>query len=201
LQRARGTTPQKTTYYSTTEWEKLSYEERDRVRKERDKKGEQGGSKRTISEMTTKQLASAIISSIKAAALSDSGTCDDDKSETPKKSNAGNSFGGRRESAKRSKSDRLEIAAYRSSHRKPLPPHQLSISALTQLTQRAAKCELDSLTLIPVLLAVILYLFTLQDVPAMSSHTTQVLTNQNEISLLFAERQHLLANKAERPSV
>ena len=149
---------------------------------------------------TTKQLASAIISSIKAAALSDSGTCDDDKSETSKKSNAGNSFGGR-ESAKRSKSDRLEIAAYRSSHRKPLPPHQLSISALTQLTQRAAKCELDSLTLIPVLLAVILYLFTLQDVPAMSSHTTQVLTNQNEISLLFAERQHLLANKAERPSV
>ena len=80
----RGTTPQKTTYYSTTEWEKLSYEERDRVRKEHDKKGEQGGSKRTISEMTTKQLASAIISSIKAAALSDSGTCDDDKSETPK---------------------------------------------------------------------------------------------------------------------
>jgi hypothetical protein len=55
----RGTTPQKTTYYSTTEWEKFSYEERDRVRKERDKKGEQGRSKRTISEMTTKQLASA----------------------------------------------------------------------------------------------------------------------------------------------
>jgi len=43
--------------------------------------------------MTTKQLASAIISSIKAAALSDSGTSDDDKSEKPKKSKAGNSFG------------------------------------------------------------------------------------------------------------
>ncbi len=29
----RGTTPQKTIYYSTTEWEKLSNEERDRIRK------------------------------------------------------------------------------------------------------------------------------------------------------------------------
>jgi hypothetical protein len=34
--------------------------------------------------LTTKQLASAIISSIKAAVSSDSGRCDDDKSETPK---------------------------------------------------------------------------------------------------------------------
>jgi hypothetical protein len=56
------------------------------------------------------------------------------------------------------------------------------------------------LTPIPVLLAVILYLFISQDVPAMSFHTTQVLTNQNATSLLFAEQQHLLVSKVARPS-
>lgn len=88
-----------TTYYSPEEWEKLSYEERDKIRKERDKKGEQGGTKRNVSEMTTKQLTAAIISSIQKVANGDDKDKDD---STPKKSNAGDAFGGR-EGAKRSK--------------------------------------------------------------------------------------------------
>jgi hypothetical protein len=47
-----------------------------------------------------------------------------------------------------------------------------------------------NLTPTPELLAVILFLFISLDAPAMSFHTTQVLTNQNEASLLLAERQH-----------
>jgi hypothetical protein len=96
----RGGSDKHTNYYSPAEWEKLSFEERDKIRKERDKKGEQGGTKRNLSELTTKQLTTAIISSIQKAVASEETKDKDD--DAPKKSNAGNAFGGR-ENAKRSK--------------------------------------------------------------------------------------------------
>ena len=136
-----------TGYYSTADWEKLFFDERDKIYKECNEKGEQGGSKRTISELTTKELTTAIITSIQKANAED-GTDD----TPPKKSNtnqAGNAFGGNKESAKRSKTDWLAalscaLAAYQSTTMRAASTIHRTILSIHHTHTQTARCELDS---------------------------------------------------------
>jgi hypothetical protein len=89
-------------YYSPADWNKLSYEERDKIRKERDKKGEQGGTKRTIGDISVEHV-TAIIGAMQQAPSVVSTKDSIVTNETTPSNQAGNSFGGKEASAKKTR--------------------------------------------------------------------------------------------------